>query len=206
MSRVKLDINSKIGTLNAFITSNSGNNQESAQNNLNKLLSKTFDYCYFMTSYRISVGDQQFTIDLESLTKADIHSTDTSTFHLIQDAASVKAKVEVFDPKTKELLVEVNGNRYQVKIEGKHDLLVEKMGLHAQEGLTSKHIYAPMPGLILDVIQEAGNEIKKGDGLIILEAMKMENMLKAPGDTVVNEVKVKKGDTVEKGQLLMVLT
>jgi len=66
-----------------------------------------------------------------------------------------------------------------------------------------KNIKAPMPGLVLDVLVESGQTITKGDQLLILEAMKMENVLKAAGDGVVKSIEIKKGNTVEKGQILV---
>jgi len=61
-----------------------------------------------------------------------------------------------------------------------------------------------MPGLVLKVFAAEGMEVKKGDNLFVLEAMKMENIIKAPADVVVKTVKIKPGDKVEKGQILMV--
>lgn len=158
-----------------------------------------------MANYRISVGNHQFNLDQEALEKIDIQNLKTASYHIIHKAGSIQANVESSDLLSREFIVEIEGTRHTVKIEDTYDLLVEKMGLQAQSGQTSKHIYAPMPGLILDIMATEGGEFQKGDGLIVLEAMKMENMLKAPGDATIEEVKVKKGDTVEKGQLLMVL-
>ena len=65
------------------------------------------------------------------------------------------------------------------------------------------HIKAPMPGLIIDLRVKEGDTVKPGDALLILEAMKMENMIKASAESVVKSVKVKKGDSVEKNQVLI---
>ena len=66
-------------------------------------------------------------------------------------------------------------------------------------------ISAPMPGNILDIKVKAGDQIKKGDVLLILEAMKMENEIMAPHDAVVAGVHVNKGDSVESGKALVSL-
>lgn len=63
---------------------------------------------------------------------------------------------------------------------------------------------APMPGLVVAVQVEPGQEVKKGDGLVIVEAMKMENELKATGAGKVKEIKVKQGQAVEKNEVLVV--
>jgi len=62
---------------------------------------------------------------------------------------------------------------------------------------------APMPGLIVKVEVEVGQEVKKGDGLVIVEAMKMENELKAANPGKVKAIKVKIGQPVEKNQILI---
>jgi biotin carboxyl carrier protein len=62
-----------------------------------------------------------------------------------------------------------------------------------------------MPGLILEVIATVGQTIQKGDSLLILEAMKMENVIKAAGSGTVKSINVQKGATVEKNQILIEL-
>ncbi len=60
-----------------------------------------------------------------------------------------------------------------------------------------------MPGMVLKVLVNAGDEVKKGDNLLILEAMKMENILKSTTDGTVSKVLVKQGYKVEKNQVLI---
>ena len=81
--------------------------------------------------------------------------------------------------------------------------MVDKMGLLVGNTHKAKDIKAPMPGLIIDVMVEAGQEISEGTPLIILSAMKMENILLAQADGVVKSVNVKKEDTVDKGQIII---
>ena len=66
-------------------------------------------------------------------------------------------------------------------------------------------INAPMPGTILDVKVQQGQSVKKGDVLVILEAMKMENEILAPQDGTVAQVNVNKGASVNSGDVLAVL-
>ncbi len=70
---------------------------------------------------------------------------------------------------------------------------------------TEKVISAPMPGLVIKVEVEIGQQVRAGQGLVIVEAMKMENELKAPADGVVARIEVEPGRTVEKGATLIVL-
>jgi biotin carboxyl carrier protein len=60
-----------------------------------------------------------------------------------------------------------------------------------------------MPGLVLRIPINEGDSVSKGEGLLVLEAMKMENSIKAPGDVVVSKIHVKPGQAVEKNQLLV---
>jgi biotin carboxyl carrier protein len=75
----------------------------------------------------------------------------------------------------------------------------------AGDDVADKTIVAPMPGLVLKVEVEVGQAVKAGQGVVIVEAMKMENELKAPADGVVARVEVQPGQTVDKGATLVVL-
>jgi pyruvate carboxylase subunit B len=68
-----------------------------------------------------------------------------------------------------------------------------------------KVVKAPMPGLVLRVEVAVGQQVKAGQGVVIVEAMKMENELKAPAEGVVARIEVQPGQTVEKGATLVVL-
>ena len=71
------------------------------------------------------------------------------------------------------------------------------------QNVVIKDIKAPMPGLILDIMVEVGQEVKKGDALMILEAMKMENVLKSTGEGTITSIEVEKGQSVEKNNILI---
>jgi pyruvate carboxylase subunit B len=75
----------------------------------------------------------------------------------------------------------------------------------AAEADTTKVITAPMPGLVVRIAVEVGQAIVGGQGVIVVEAMKMENELKAPADGVVTRIEVVPGQAVEKGAILIVL-
>ena len=99
--------------------------------------------------------------------------------------------------------IKVNGNIYTVELQDKYDLLLKQLGMDSLQAVKVKDLKAPMPGLVLSVMVEAGQKIKKGDALLVLEAMKMENILKAQADCEVKKVMVKNGDKVEKSQVML---
>jgi biotin carboxyl carrier protein len=90
-----------------------------------------------------------------------------------------------------------------VALKEKLDLMLEKMGIANGSASKINNVKAPMPGLIIDLKVKAGDVVKAGEPLLILEAMKMENILKSSREGVIKNVKVKKGESVEKGQVLL---
>jgi biotin carboxyl carrier protein len=103
----------------------------------------------------------------------------------------------------KEVKVRINQNTYSVKISDAADLLIDKLGIKINVPKAQNNLQSPMPGLILKINAKVGDEVKKGDTLIILEAMKMENVFKASNDTVIENIYVNEKDSVEKGQILI---
>ena len=124
-------------------------------------------------------------------------------FHILHQNRSYKAEVVAIDKTAKRFTLKINGRSQTVDLKEKFDLLLEKMGMNNISAGKLNHIKAPMPGLIIDLKVKAGDVVKTGDQLLILEAMKMENILKSHGEGIVKNVKVKKGDAVEKGQVLL---
>lgn len=83
------------------------------------------------------------------------------------------------------------------------DLLLEEFGMDADAGAAEREIRAPMPGLVLRVMVEPGAAVEEGQGLVVLEAMKMENELTASAAGTVAAVHVGPGDAVGKSDLLV---
>lgn len=104
---------------------------------------------------------------------------------------------------TKRAVIKVGHNRYEVDIKDKMDMVLERMGIDPHSDAQVETITAPMPGLILDVCVQVGDQVEKNDKIAVLEAMKMENNIKSPRAGEVKEVKVKKGEGVERGQVLI---
>ncbi|MBK0379817.1 acetyl-CoA carboxylase biotin carboxyl carrier protein subunit [Mucilaginibacter segetis] len=134
---------------------------------------------------------------------ADIKQLNELLYHIINNNGSYTAEVVSFDKDTKTAEIKVNNTVYTVSAKDQFDLLLDKMGLSNLNAATISEIKAPMPGLVLKIFTEPGAEIKKGENLLVLEAMKMENIIKSPADVIVKSIKVKPGDKVEKGQILI---
>lgn len=147
--------------------------------------------------------DFEFEFDDNETQNWDITPMGDQQFHVLNGHQAAKAKVLEANFDTKSITVEVNGNQYQVQIKDEYDQLVKKLGLSVAADNKMKDLKAPMPGLVLDVVVKVGQQIKKGDSLLILEAMKMENVIKSAGEGVVKSILVGKGKSVDKGEILL---
>lgn len=126
-----------------------------------------------------------------------------SHFHILFNNKSFRVELIEADVKSKSFVIKVNGNVYELEAQDEMDMLLEKLGMEKLSASTVDDLKAPMPGLVIDINVVEGQELKKGDPLVILEAMKMENVLKAPADLKVTEIAVEKGQTVDKNTVLI---
>lgn len=113
--------------------------------------------------------------------------------------------IEKIDTAQKTVVLNINGSLVESKIQEPIDQVLKNMGIDFTKNQKKDPIKAPMPGLILKISVELGQAIKKGDPVLILEAMKMENVFKSPADAVVKEIHINQGQAVEKGQVLITL-
>ena len=97
----------------------------------------------------------------------------------------------------------IDGTEMNVKVES-YDLaeLRKKAGV-SSDGKGDKFVLAPMPGLVLQAEVKVGDKVKKGDSLIIIEAMKMENIIKAVSSGIIKEIFVSSGQAVDKNEKLI---
>jgi len=102
-------------------------------------------------------------------------------------------------------LVELEGRGFVVRVEDERARHIRDLASAAAPLETHREVRAPMPGLIVKVEVEVGQEVEQGDGLIVMEAMKMENELRADSSATVREVRVESGQTVNRDDLLVVL-
>jgi len=133
----------------------------------------------------------------------DIEQRNESQYHLIKDDRSYCIDVLHINYETKEIKLKINGQIYDGSVQNDLDVLLKEMGIESKAKSVVNELHAPMPGMVLAINVEKGQQINKGDTLIVLEAMKMENNLKADSDVIVKEIHCIKGDTVDKGQQLI---
>jgi len=127
-----------------------------------------------------------------------------NTMHLLYNSHSYNVELLDYRQEEKVAVVRVNNCTYEVKLKNETDDLLEKLGI-GQQTNKIQQIKAPMPGKVLDIRVKEGDTINKGDALLVLEAMKMENIIKAPGTAVVKKINAQVGKAVEKNEVLIIL-
>lgn len=153
-------------------------------------------------TFEVAVNGESVEVD-GNILQWDFASLGNGDYHILVGDKSIRAEIVKLDREGKIVQLKINELTYTVHLKDKYDLLLEKMGMSASAVGKVNAVKAPMPGLIIDLRVKAGDQVKAGDSLLVLEAMKMENVIKAAGDATVKHVKVKKGDSVEKNQLLI---
>ncbi len=162
-----------------------------------------------MSTYRAHVGERTFDLVFDGAglrmdgapLEYDAAELGEGSYTLLIDGRSVEAVVEpVGDGR---LRVTLGGRQVEVQVKDEKALLLERFGMAADAGAAEREIRAPMPGLVLSVLVEAGQEVKEGQGLVVLEAMKMENELRAPAPGTVKAVHATPGEAVAKKALLI---
>lgn len=141
------------------------------------------------------VGDEQFDGDIAELGQ--------NKFHVIRNNKSYNVEVLEVNAQEKSVHLLINGQHYHTKTKNQLELLLEGMGLQNSTAQKLNNIKAPMPGLIQSVAVSEGDVISKGDTLLVLVAMKMENAIRSSGSGTVKTLKVAAGETVEKNQVLL---
>lgn len=124
---------------------------------------------------------------------------------VLYNGKSFTAIIENVDRNNKEISLRINGQLYTTSVKEPIDLLLSNMGINLKAGHKTEPVKAPMPGMVLKILVTQGQQVNKGDGLVILEAMKMENILKATGPATVKAIKATERTAVEKGAVLIEL-
>ena len=143
----------------------------------------------------ISVNSQPF--------KWDMVEIKDGNFHILYNNRSFNAEVLEADYQSKSFLIKINKSKYSISLKDRFDILLDQLGMSNASAVKVNDLKAPMPGLIVDIKVQVGDTVKKGDTILILEAMKMENILKASGDGKIKAIKIVAKQNVEKNQVMI---
>lgn len=143
--------------------------------------------------YRVMLGDQVWEVDARF--------GEGGVVSLLVGGISYVADITEQDGA---YLVDVRGERYEVQVEEEARYLVRTRG-GVGAGPGARLLRAPLPGRVTHVAVRAGDQVRAGDPLLVIEAMKMENEFRASGPGVVTEVRVTPGQAVNAGDLLVVI-
>jgi len=141
----------------------------------------------------VSVDGKVYEVDFESVSGQPVYS-------LILDGKSHESYVAQGDPDWQVL---IRGRLYAVTVEDEREKRLRSAAGGGVAETGEFHLRAPMPGLVVTILVGEGQEIKKGQVLLILESMKMQNELKSPRDGTIGRIRVKAGETVEQKQTLL---
>lgn len=162
-------------------------------------------------AYIVKVDDRTFKIDLEREgTRFRVFLNGKPVTVTAEEAGSPSHLSLIVDNKSYDVTVEenniisVNGEAFRVQVEDERAQQLAKLKGKATE-VSEISVTAPMPGLVVDVAVKVGDKVKEGEGLVTVEAMKMQNELKAPQEGVVKEVRVQKGTAVNGGDKLVII-
>ncbi|WP_316813459.1 acetyl-CoA carboxylase biotin carboxyl carrier protein subunit [Pedobacter heparinus] len=152
--------------------------------------------------FDIEVANKVLRVDGQSIS-VDSAILSEKNMHLIYQNRSYQIELVSEEKAEKSSVIKVNGTVYHVTIQDQYDLLLKQLGLDTAMASKVQEIKAPMPGLVLSVLVEEGQEVNKGDNLLVLEAMKMENIIKSPATGTIKKILIRKGHKVEKNEILI---
>ena len=155
--------------------------------------------------YKVKANEFLFFFTPAAIGNIDIVKISPTEFNIIKDRHSINAKLVEADTTGKKLKIEIEGEIFDIEIKDELDQVLEKMGFGTVTNKVIKEIKAPMPGLVLEIAVADGQDVKEGDKILILGAMKMENCIMIHTNAKVKKVVVAAGQAVEKGQVLIEL-
>lgn len=153
--------------------------------------------------YTIQINEHILHVSEEQLDQMNISKIGTDRYHIIHHNKNYQFTISDISIENKSVDLEIKKVKKKVFIQSPVQQLIQTLGYNSSKSKLSSALLAPMPGMVLEVKVQPGNNVKKGDHLITLEAMKMENILKATHDGIIREINIIKGDKVEKNMVLI---
>lgn len=157
----------------------------------------TSDYTFDITKKEVLVNGQAVVSDWILI--------GSHKYHVLFNHQSFTVELVGVDESGKLLTLKVNNRKFSVEVQDQYDALLKQLGMDKLVTSKVNEVKAPMPGLVLRLMVEEGQAVKKGDALLVLEAMKMENIIKSAGEGIVKTIKVKPREAVDKNQVMVVM-
>ncbi len=133
----------------------------------------------------------------------DVSKKDNKTFHIISNNKSYNINIISENKEEKTISIKINNNTHIIEVSSELDKVLKTLGIQNQKTKKNTDLKAPMPGLVTEILVNIGDNIKEGDNILVLEAMKMENNLKAEQNAIIKDIIIEKGSSVEKNQILV---
>ena len=163
-------------------------------------------------NYVTSIGDKEFNVEIidkghisvnGNIMQVDFEAiSGQPVYSLLIDGRSYEAFVNASEDEWQVLLL---GQQYPVKVEDAREKRLRAAAGGTAQGSGEFQMKAPMPGLVVAVPVEENQQVEKGQVLLVLESMKMQNELRSPRAGKVQRIKVKAGESVEQRQVLLTL-
>jgi len=158
------------------------------------------------TTYEVSFNDENSTAVIHGRVVAlDVHlEREPDLYSILIDGKSVMMVLEN-SPEPGIFRVHAGGYDFEAEVASARESFLRDFIRSANVGRKENRVKAPMPGLIIKHLVKDGDEVVKGQGVMIMEAMKMENEIKAPANGTIKKLRVEEREAVEKGQVLFEL-
>ena len=149
------------------------------------------------------IVNTRFDFELDEVVNWDVVEVKEGRFHIVYNNTSFVADVLTHDRKSKTFEIIINNNTYSVQLKDRFDEILHDLGMDTANSNKDNDVKAPMPGRVLEILVKEGDAVSEGDGLIVLEAMKMENIIKSTREGVLKYIQAAEGDSVEKNAVLL---
>lgn len=152
--------------------------------------------------HQVILGNNTWEFDLSQI-QNQFEKIGPRSYKLRSEGEEIIADLVSFDPETNQITLRVKGVKHVLTIKPPEQLFVDKLGIKPREVKKLNGLKAPMPGLVSKILVKEGDALQAGQPLLVLEAMKMENVFKASATAVVKEIKIEEKQAVDKGQELI---
>ena len=165
-----------------------------------------------MSEFIVKIDNENFAVNTNHNEKITVNGK-THNLEIVQlsdHTFNVKVDNNIFHVTSSKLLKDkfsflIDGHYFESIVKTKLENEAEKLLNNLDTKNGRNEVKSPMPGLILRVEKNIGDEVRQGEAIVLLEAMKMENEIRSPADGVISEILISEGKSVEKNQVLIVI-